>query len=127
MAKFHDDSRLLFKLENADFQLTTDQAFTKIGAFTNYMVTRVVGKRVSGGASVACTGGIYTGAAKTGNQLVASTQSWLGMSGAGKVQDATLAAIVATDFQTATPILSLTVGSTAAVVGDTYIYGMILD
>ena len=127
MAKFHDDNRLLFKLENADFQALTDQTFTKIGTFTNYMVGRVVGKRVTGGTSIACTGGIYTGASKTGNQLVASSQSWLGMSGAGKIQDATIAAVVATDFQTATPILSLTVGSTAACTGDVYIYGMILD
>lgn len=127
MAKFHDDYRLLFQLTNGDFQSTSDQTFTKLGGFTNYMVARVVGKRVSGGATVACTGGIYTGASKTGNQLVASTQSWLGMSGSGKIQDATLATIIATDFQTATPILSLTVGSTAAVTGDVYIFGMILD
>ena len=127
MASYHDDARLLFKLANGDFQLTSDQTFTKLGTYTNYMINRVIGRRVSGGATVACTGGIYTGAGKTGDQLVASTQSWLGMSGAGKIQDASLGAVISTDAETATPILSLTVGSTAAIVADVYIYGMILD
>ena len=127
MPDYHASSRLLFIVRGADFQSTADQAFLKCGTFTTYTVDRVIGRRVSGGASVACTGGIYTGASKTGNQLVASTQSWLGMSGASKIQDATLAAIVATDTHTATPILSLTVGSTAAVTADVYIFGLILD
>lgn len=127
MPDYHASSRLLFVLRGADFQLTTDQAFLKCGTFTTYMVDRVIGRRVSGGASVACAGGIYTAAAKGGSALVAAIQSWLGMSGAGKIQDASLAALVLTDAQTATPILSLTTGSTAAVTADVFIYGLILD
>lgn len=117
----------IFILRNADFQLTTDQAFTKQGGFTNYFVTDVVAKRVTGGASVACTGGIYTAASKAGNALVAASQSWLGISGAGKTQVATIAAVALTDVATATPILSLTTGSTAAVTADVYIFGAALD
>lgn len=127
MTSFHDDHRLLFKFSAADFQLTTDQLLTKIGTFTNYMPTRVVARVVSGGATVTCAGGIYTGANKTGNALVAAVQSWLGLSGASKAQDATLAAVVTTDVHTATPLLSLTTGSTAAVTADVYVFGMILD
>lgn len=127
MSDFHDNHRMLFILRGANFQLTADQVFTKIGVFTNYLPTRIVGLRVSGGATVLCSGGIYTGASKTGNQIVALAQSWLGLSGAGKMQDASIAAIVNTDIQTATPFLSLTTGSTGAVTGDVFIFGLILD
>lgn len=122
-----DKSKLLFKILAANMQLTTDQALTKMFVGTNYMITDVVGKRVSGGATVACTGGIYTSASKGGSALVAAAQSWLGMSGAGKIQVATPAAVNTTDFQTATPILSLTTGSTAACTADIYVYGLVLD
>ena len=127
MSDFHDQNRLLFVIRAANFQSTADQAFTKIGTFTNYMAGRIIGVRVSGGATVACTGGIYTAAAKGGNAIVGAAQSWLGMSGAGKMQDATLSALVVTDWQTATPILSLTTGSIGVVTGDVYIFGMILE
>lgn len=127
MASFHDDFRLLFKIAAANLQSTADQQFTKVGDFINYMPTRIVARRVTGGASVACTGGIYASASKAGDQLVSVAQSWLGVSGAGKLQDATVAAVVATDVHTTTPYLSLTTGSTAAVTADVYIYGVILD
>ena len=127
MASFHDDMRLLFKLTAGNFQLTTDQAFTKVGTFTNYMPVKIVARVASGGASVACVGGVYTGADKAGNALVAAAQSWLGLSGAGKAQDATLAAVSTTDSHVATPNLSLSTGSTAAITADVYIFGLILD
>lgn len=118
---------LLFVIRGADLQLATDQALTRMGAFTNYTVTKVIAKQVSGGASVACTGGIYTGAGKTGNALVAATQSWLNLTATGKIVDATLAAINGTDAQSATPILSLTTGSTAAATADVMIWGVVVD
>jgi len=127
MPEYHDNHRLLFVVRSANFQSTSDQAFTKVGTFTTYMPTKVVGKRVSGGATVTCLGGIYTGANKTGNAIVPAAQSWLGMSGADKTQDATLAAIAGTDVHTATPILSLSTGSTGAVAGDVFIFGLIMD
>lgn len=127
MSDFHDTHRLLFILRGANFQSTSDQIFTKVGIFTNYIPTRIVGVRISGGATVACAGGVYTGASKTGNQIVAVAQSWIGLSGAGKIQDASIAAIVTTDIQSATPFLSLTTGSTGAVTGDVFIFGLILD
>lgn len=119
--------RLLFSLRGADMQLATDQAFLKLGNFTNYVIAKVVAKRVSGGASVACTGGIYTAATKGGSALIAATQSWLNLTAAGKIVDGTLAAVNGTDGQTATPILSLTTGSTAACTADVFIYGETID
>ena len=127
MPNFHDSFRLLFVVRAANFQSTSDQAFTKIGSFTNYSPSKILGRRASGGATVTCAGGIYTGANKTGNALVAAAQSWLGMSGADKTQDAGLAAVALTDSHTATPFLSLTTGSTAAVTADVFIFGLILD
>lgn len=117
----------IFLLRGADFQLTTDQPFVKIGSFTNYLVTDVIAKRVTGGATVACAGGIYTAATKGGNALVAAVQSWLGLSGADKTQVATVAAVALTDLESLTPILSLTTGSTGAITGDVYIFGAALD
>lgn len=117
----------IFILRGANFQSTADQAFTKMGGFTNYLITSVIARRVSGGATVACAGGIYTAASKAGNALVATAQSWIGLSGAGKTASATIAAIALTDVATATPILSLTTGSTAAVTADVYIFGAALD
>lgn len=117
----------LFLLRGANFQLTTDQALSKVGAFTNYYVRVIIARRLTGAASVACLGGIYPAAAKAGTPIVAAAQSWLGLSGAGKIVVAALEAILATDVQTATPILSLSTGSTGAVTGDVYIFGYPLD
>ena len=88
----------LFVLRNADLQSTADQAVAKQGDFTSYIVRRVVAKRVSGGPTVACAGGIYTAAAKGGDALVAAAQSWAGVSGANKLTDATIAAVSLSDL-----------------------------
>src|SRR4051812_43362702 len=98
-------SQPLFVLRNANMQSTADQAFIKAASFTNYVVTKIIAKRVSGGTSVACAGGIYPAASKAGTALVGVAQSWVALTGAGKIVDATLAAVIGTDIQTATPIL----------------------
>ena len=119
--------RKLFSITGADMQSTADQALTKAGTFTTYVITKIIARRASGGATVACAGGIYTAATKGGSALVAAAQSWINLSGAGKIVDATLEAVVGTDEQTATPILSLTTGSTAAVTADISVYGYALN
>lgn len=127
LIKIPVNQQLLFVLRAADMQITTDQQFTKWFEGTTYSITDIRARRVSGGASVACLGGIYTAASKGGSALVAATQSWLGLSGSGKIARATLEALVETDAQTATPYLSLSTGSTAACGADIFIYGVILD
>jgi hypothetical protein len=116
---------LLFVLRNANFQSTSDQQFTKLQNFGNYVVTKIVAFRKTGGATVACAGGVYSATAKGGFAIVAAGQSWLGLAGAGNIVDATLAA--ATLIRTETPYLSLTTGSTAAVTADVFFYGVVLD
>lgn len=117
----------LFVLRGANLQSTADQAFTKVGVFTNYVITKVLAVTKTGGASVACAGGIYTAAAKGGTPLIAAVQSWVTLTGALKIVDATLAAVLATDAQSATPIFSLTTGSTAAATADLFVFGYVVD
>lgn len=116
----------LFALRSADMTLTSDQAFTKVGSFTNYAVTSIWANRKTGAGSVACAGGIYTAATKGGDALVSAVQSWVTLA-ANKVVQATLAALVGTNLETATPILSLTTGSSAALTADIFIFGVVLD
>ena len=115
--------QLLFVLRAANMQSTGDQSFTKIFAGTNYVITNIVARQRTGGASVACAGGIYDAAAKGGNAIVAVGQSWVTLAAAVTV-NATLAALVQTTLLANTPILSLTTGSTAACTADVYIFGV---
>jgi hypothetical protein len=119
--------QLLFKLENADLTLTTDQAFTMNGNFAKYIPTRIWALTKSGAYGVACLGGIYPAASKAGTPLVAATQSFVALSAANKIVQLTNAAVLATDVQTATPIFALTTGNTGALVADLYIFGDIVD
>src|SRR6266446_4068784 len=108
----------LFVLWGADLQSTADQPFQRNGAFVNYKITRIDSICRSGGVTVSCLGGIYTGVNKSGSALVSAAQSWLGLSAAGKSLDVTLAGVVSTDIQTLAPILSLTTGSIAPALAD---------
>lgn len=115
----------LFIKRAADLQSIADQTMTKIGSFTTYIPTKIVGVRISGGVTVACLGGIYTGATKSGTAIVAAAQSWVAVTGALGFTDATIASLGTA--LTATPIFSLSTGSTAACAADILIYGVILD
>jgi hypothetical protein len=115
--------QLLFKLTGANLQLTTDQPFTKLYSGSSYFVTGIVARQRSGGASIACAGGIYDAASKGGNALVAAAQSWVTLA-SGVIVSAALAALTGTTLLTSTPILSLTTGSTGACTADLYIFGV---
>lgn len=116
----------LFVLRAADMTLTSDQAFTKIGAFTSYVVTGVVATRKSGALGVACAGGIYSAATKGGDAIIAAAQSWAGLTGALTAVIAAVANLIG-KAETATPILSLTTGNTGALTADIFITGTIVD
>lgn len=119
--------RKLFSLTGANLQSTADQSFTKAGSFTTYIISKIIARQASGAVTVACAGGIYTSAAKGGTPLIAAVQVWTNITGSGKIVDATLPAVIGTDAQTATPILSLTTGSTGAATADFIIFGYALD
>jgi len=116
----------LFQLRGADLQITTDQIFTKKFQGSKYKITEILAARVSGAASVACAGGIYSAAAKGGSAIVAAGQDWVSLA-SGVIVKATLAALTNTDILTTTPYLSLTTGSTAACTADLFIMGYPLD
>ena len=118
--------QLLFKLSAANFQLTTDQTFTKLYAGSAYQITGIVARQRTGAASIACAGGIYDAAAKGGNAIIAAAQSWVTLA-SGVIVSGTLAALTQTTLLTNTPILSLTTGSTAACTADIYVYGVDLS
>lgn len=114
--------QLLFRLIDADMNVTTDQAFTKEWAFAKYTVTRIL----VNGASIdltAADGGIYAAAAKAGDPLVAAEQVYTALTAAAKGLDLTLTAD-ALGILTATPILSLTGAQGAAATADFYIFGI---
>ena len=117
----------LFVLRSADMTLTSDQAFTKAFTGTNYIVTNIFGVLKSGAFGVACVGGIFTGAAKAGDAILAAAQSWASLSGAGTAAVAALANLLVTKVESATPNLSLTTGNTGALTADIFIVGVVVD
>jgi hypothetical protein len=120
--------QLLFVGRGLDLQITTDQALAKQFSGSSYVITKVLAIRKSGAVTVACAGGLYTAASKGGSALIAATQVWTALTGAGKIVDATLAALLGTDVQSASPIyLSLTTGSTGAATADMFVYGVVVD
>jgi len=114
----------LFVLRGANLNITTDQAFTKVGSFTRFAVTSILARGLTGNALIAA-GGIYTAAAKGGTAIVAAGQAWGALSALDKVLSLTLAAL--TDAQTATPILSLTTAAGGAATADIHVFGYVLD
>ena len=116
-------AQLLHVLRGADMTSTTDQPFARVFAGSTYLVTSCVARTRSGATSALTSGGIYTGAGKTGDVLVPATQGW-GSLTLTKIVNAVLSSIVPTNLETATPILSLSLGSTSACLCDIYLFGV---
>lgn len=119
--------QLLFVIRGANMELATDQPLAKVFAGTKFLVQSVTASQVSGGATVACAGGIYDAATKGGNAVVGVAQSWINLSAANKIVCATLEAITTTDIIAPTLYLSLTTGSSTACTADIFVYGCPLD
>lgn len=110
-----------------DFAIDTDQALTFIGTPTLWIPTHVIARRVSGSFGVACVGGIYTAASKSGTSIINVAQSWAALSGASKYASATISATALTDVMTATTLfLSLTTANTGALTADVFVFGLTL-
>lgn len=121
-----NEQQTLFILRNADMTLTTDQAFSKQGTFTNYVVTNILAIRKSGAFGVTCAGGIYSAAAKGGDAILAAAQSWAGLTGAATCVAATLANLIG-KVESTVPALSLTSGNTGALTADIFVLGSVVD
>jgi len=113
---------LLFQLLTANMNITTDQALVKLLGFTNFLITRIRAVNSSGNLTTAA-GGLYTGAAKSGNAVVAAAQTYAALTGSTLGMELTLAA-VGQAIQTVSPILSLTTGQGSAMTADFYVLGV---
>lgn len=113
---------------NANMTLTTDQVFTFLLTPGSWVIRRIIAKCVSGAFGVACLGGIYSGAGKSGSIVVAATQSFVLLTASPKYVDLTLGTLVTTDVLTATTLfLSLSTGNTGALVANIYVFGDVLS
>lgn len=117
--------QLLWVARNVDLTLTSDAAFTKVFAGTLWIPINMIANRVSGAFGVACLGGMYTGAAKTGNIVVAAAQSYAGLTGS---LTTVLPLLALTGVQNSGVFFnSLTTGNTGALNADLFVFGMVLD
>lgn len=116
-------------VRNVDMTATGDNALVwQMPVPSRYIVRRCIARRVSGAFGVACLGGLYTAASKGGSAIVAATQTYAALTGAGLVVDTTLAAIALTTVVTANPLyFALTTGNTGALVADIYVWVDVLD
>jgi hypothetical protein len=118
-----NSQQLIAVIRGANFQLTTDQVMTRVFGGTSYTVTAVISRQRTGGASVACVGGIYDAATKGGNIICAAAQSWVTLA-SGVLVSVAVANLLQTAVLANTPILSLTTGSTAAITADVLVFGI---
>ena len=105
---------------------TSDQAFTKVGTFTNYLMT--VGPMVTNTSASLTTaaGGIYSGASKSGVAIVAASQVYASAAGVNQGFNAART-FAGMGVMTATPFLSLTTPQGSAATADFYVIGVPLS
>lgn len=121
-------SGAIAKITGANMTLTTDQLFTwLIPTPSLYIPRRILATRASGAFGVACAGGLYTGAGKTGVNVVLAVQSWAALTGANTYVDASIIALATTNILISpTLYLALTTGNTGALTADIYLWGDVL-
>lgn len=118
--------RLLWILANANMNSTADQAFTKVGTFTNFALTQLRAYYISGASETLAVGGIYSAASKGGDALVANSQTYTGLTGAATGQTLAQTALGAGKRSDASIFLSLTTAQGTAAVADIYMFGIAL-
>lgn len=119
-------ARVLWYKTGADMNTTDDQAFTKNGTFTNFILftCRCVNPSTSLTTAV---GGVYSAASKGGEALVSAAQAYAGATTATTGQGMTLAAPGNGLRSDAALYLSLTVAQGAAATADIYVLGVPLS
>ena len=116
--------QVLFRLRNANMNVTTDQEFERLGIYSSYLITAIRCANASTSLTTAA-GGIYSAASKGGDTLVAAAQAYSTLTGSTLGLDLTLAA-VARGVRTGAPILSLTTAQGTAATADFYVLGLAL-
>ena len=114
---------LLGSILAADFNSTADQVI--VIKTSKYIVRRITATNASMPLTLA-TGGIYTGASKTGTVVVAAAQPYTGLTTGSKYLDLVLSNV--TDILTsASMLLSLTVPQGVLATADVYVYGDVIS
>lgn len=113
---------VLFYKTGADMNVTTDQALTKNGTFTNFIVTRIRVVNASTSLTTAA-GGVYDTASKGGVALVGAAQAYSALTGATLGLDLTLVAKALGLNSSAGLFLALTTGQGGAATADIYAIG----
>jgi hypothetical protein len=114
-------------LYGANFNTTADQAIPVSFPSYRYVIDKIEVTNPSVSMTTAA-GGVYTGASKTGQTLVASGQAYSGLTTNavntdGSALALTLATSATTDYLNSTPIyLSLTTAQGAAATADVRVY-----
>lgn len=115
-------SNLVAKLLGANFNATTDQAFTLL-INSKYRVTKITAENTSVAGMSTAAGGVYTQTGKLGTPLVAAAQVYTGLTNAATALDLTLNEPNAV-LPALTPIyFSLTTAHGAAAAADIFVYG----
>ena len=114
--------QLLWSKTSADFNSTADQALTKNGAFSAFIISsiRVVNPSTS---LTTAAGGIYNGASKGGAALVAAGQTYTNANASGAGQECTLGTPGLGRRTDSALYLSLTTGQGSAATADLYVFG----
>lgn len=112
---------VLTALHGIDLNSTADQSLTIPS--NKYIIRRVIVCNASA-TPVLAAGGIYTGAGKTGSQVIGAGQVYSSLTATGKYLDLSLASIVTTDILTSGLLyFSLTTANGSAVTADIYVIG----
>jgi hypothetical protein len=119
---FIGSTRILFQLIGANMNIDTDQQFTKVGTFTNYITLNVKATNASAIASTA-VGGIYSAASKAGISLISASTGYTALTTAGEGQGIGASNNAGGGVLTTTPYLSLTTPQGSAATADFYIIG----
>jgi hypothetical protein len=117
--------RQLFTL-TADMNSTSDQNFTKIGTFSNYLITLIRVHSASTSLTTAA-GGVYTGAGKTGSIIAAASQVYTGATNTAGTGQGVSLQTTGSGSLSATPILSLTTAQGSTATATYVIYGIVLS
>jgi hypothetical protein len=115
---------ILFKLAGANMNITTDQAITGLPA--KYQITGVTFTNASTSLTTAI-GGIYTGAGKTGSQVIYAGQSYATLTSSSLLLQGSFAiGALETAYTASTLYFSLTTPQGAAATCDVYVIGTTL-
>ena len=120
--------RALWRITSADMNSTADQAMTKIGTFSTFLLFGLRGQLTNASTSLTtAVGGIYTAAAKAGTAVVAASQTYAAANGANTGCIMTVAPAGGVVLSATELYLSLTVAQGATATADIYLLGIPLS